>query len=113
LRLEAVHLDISRICRLGGVCLDVGRRGPPRRPLPIALAARVVDAKIVLCMLVEILSGNAIAVRRCFAGQGDVALEYLEGAAADLDGRAVAVECLIVLRDSRFLGAQLVKHPGQ
>jgi hypothetical protein len=38
-----------------------------------------------------------------FLGQGDVALEYLEGAAADLDGGAVAVECLIVLRDSRLL----------
>ena len=54
-------------------------------------------------MLVEILGGDAIAVRRCFAGQGDVALEYLEGATADLDGGAVAVECLIVFWDSRLL----------
>ena len=80
--------------------MSSSRRRPawvrPRHPLSIAVLARVVDAKIVLCMLVEILGGDAIAVRRCFAGQGDVALEYLVGAAADLDGGAVAVECLIV-----------------
>ena len=54
-------------------------------------------------MLVEILGGNSIAARRRFACQGEVALEYLVGAAADLDVGAIAVECLIVLRDSWLL----------
>ena len=67
------------------------------------LTARVVDAKIVLGMLIEILSGNAIVARRRFAGESEVALEYLVGIASDLDGRAVAVECLIVLRGARLL----------
>jgi hypothetical protein len=43
-------------------------------------------------MLVEILGGNSIAARRRFACQGEVALEYLVGAAADLDVGAIAVE---------------------
>jgi hypothetical protein len=50
-------------------------------------------------MLVEILGGNSIAARCRFACQGEVALEYLVGAAADLGVGPVAVECLIVLRD--------------
>jgi hypothetical protein len=57
----------------------------------------------VLRVLVEILGSNSIAVRRSFACQGKVALEYLMGAAADFDVGPVAVECLIVLRDSRLL----------
>jgi hypothetical protein len=102
LGLEAVLVDFSRIC-LGWVHFDVGRRGRPRRGSQlIALAARVVYAKIVLRVLVEILGGNSISVRRRFACQSEVALEYLVGAAADLDVGAVAVECLIVLRDSRL-----------
>src|SRR6266851_3844230 len=85
------------------VHLDVGRSGRPRRrPLLIALAARVIDAKIVLCVLIEILGGNSIVARCRFARQCEVALEYLVGAAADLDVGSVAVECLIVLRDSRL-----------
>ena len=80
------------------------RRGQPRRhPLLMTLAARVVDAKIVLGVLIEIFSGNAIVAGRRFAGESEVALKYLIGVAADLDGRAVAVECLIVLRGSRLL----------
>ena len=69
----------------------------------IALAARVINAEIVLCVLVEILGGDSIAVRRRFACQGEVALENLVGATADLDVRPVAVERLTVLRDSRLL----------
>jgi hypothetical protein len=81
----------------------------------IALAPRVADAKIVLCMLVEILGGNSIAARRRFACQGDVSLEYLMGAAADLDVRAAAVEGLIALRASRLLSerAVCVKAPAR
>ena len=75
----------------------------------IALTARVVDTKIVLCMLVEILGGNSIAARRRFACQGEVALEYLVGAAADLDVGAIAVECLIVLRGSWLLFERAVR----
>ena len=55
------------------------------------------DAEIVLRMLVEILGGNSIATRRRFTRQGEVALEYLVSAAADLDVGSVAVECLIAL----------------
>jgi len=69
----------------------------------MTLPARVVDAKIVLGVLIEILSSNAIVAGRRFAGEGEIALKYLIGVAADLDGRAVAVECLIVLRGSRCL----------
>jgi hypothetical protein len=69
----------------------------------MAFTARIIDTKIVLCVLVEILGGNSVAARRRFACQGDVALEYLVGAAADLDVGAVAVERLIVLRASWLL----------
>jgi hypothetical protein len=66
----------SRICLR--VHLDVGRCGRTRwRPLLIALAASVIDAKIVLCVLVEILGGDSIAARCRYACQGEVALEYL------------------------------------
>jgi hypothetical protein len=101
LRFAAV--DFSCLC-LECVRLDVGWRGRPRwRPLLIASAARVIDAKIVLCVLAEIFRGNSVTARRRFACQGDVALEYLVGAAADPNVGAVAVECLIVLRASRLL----------
>ena len=79
-----------------------------RRPLLIALAARVINAKIVLRMRVEIPGGNAIAARCGFACQGEVALEYLVGAAVDLDVGPAAVECLIVLRDSRLLSKRAI-----
>jgi hypothetical protein len=59
-------------------------------------------------MLVQIFGGNSIATRCRFACQGDVALEYLVGAAADLDVGPVAVECLIVLRVSRLLSKRAI-----
>jgi hypothetical protein len=62
----------------------------------------------VLRVLVEILGGNSIAARRRFACQGEVALEYLVGAAADLDVGPVAVEALIILRDSRLLSKRAI-----
>jgi hypothetical protein len=52
----------------------------------VTLAARVIDAKMALGVLIEMLSGNAIVARRRFAGESEVALEYLVGIAADLDG---------------------------
>jgi len=58
---------------------------------------------MVLRVLIEILGGNSIVIRCRFARQGEVALEYLLGAAADLGVGLVAVECLIVLRVSRLL----------
>ena len=61
-----------------------------------------------LRVLVQILGGNSIAATRRFACQGKVALEYLMGAAADLDVGPVAVECLIVLRASRLLPKRAV-----
>jgi hypothetical protein len=89
---------------LGRVHLDIRGRGRPRRcPLLVALAAGAVDAKIVLRVLAEIFGSNSIVGDCGFAREGDVALEYLMGAAADLDVGAVAVECLIVLRTSRRL----------
>jgi hypothetical protein len=101
LGLEAINF--SYLC-LGSVRLDVGWRDRPRRrPLLIASAARVIETKIVLCVLVEILGGNSVAAHCRFACQGNVALEYLVGAAADPNVGAVAVECLIVLRASRLL----------
>ena len=56
-----------------------------------------------LRVLVQILGGNSIAARRHFACQGEVALDYLLGAAADLHVGSVAVEYLIVLRASWLL----------
>ena len=58
---------------------------------------------MVLRVLIEILGCNSIVIRCRFARQGEVALEYLVGAAADLDVGPVAVECLIVLRDALLL----------
>ena len=54
-------------------------------------------------VLVQIFGGNAIVGDCRFPREGDVTLEYLMGAAADLDVGAVAVEGLIVLRNSRRL----------
>ena len=65
-------------------------------------------AKIVLRMLVEIFGGNSIATRCRFVCQGEVTLEYLVGAAADLDVGPVAVECLIGLRVSRLLSKRAI-----
>jgi hypothetical protein len=76
--------------------------------LLIAPAARVVDAKIMFRVLVEILGGNSIVARRRFACQGDIALEYLMALPADLDVGAVALECLIGLRNSRLLSKRAV-----
>jgi hypothetical protein len=92
------------------ISTSAGVLGPRRRPLLIALAAGVVDAKIVLRVLVEILGGNSIVARRRFPCQGDVTLEYLMRAAADLDFGAVAVECLIVLRNSRRLSGRCYRR---
>jgi hypothetical protein len=60
-------------------------------------------------MLVEILGRNSIVACGRFACQREVALEYLVGAAADLDVGPAAVECLIVLRDSRLLSNRMPK----
>jgi hypothetical protein len=46
-------------CRWFG--FDIGRRARPRRPLLIALAARIGDAEIVFGVLIEIFRGNGIA----------------------------------------------------
>jgi hypothetical protein len=62
----------------------------------------------VLRVLVQILGRNSIATGHRFPRKGDVALEYLMGAAADLDVGAVALECLIVLRASRLLSKRAI-----
>jgi hypothetical protein len=51
----------------------------------------------VLGVLKEIFRGNAVVADRGFPREGDVPLEYLMGAAADLYVGAVAVEGLISL----------------
>ena len=48
-------------------------------PEDVAALEAVFLLKIVLGMLIEILSGNAIVARRRFAGESEVALEYLVG----------------------------------
>ena len=57
-----------------------------------------------LSMLIEIFGGDAIAGRRRFAGERDIALEHLIGVAADLDARTVAVEGLHPVRHARSVG---------
>lgn len=65
-----------------------------------ALAVLFAGAEIVLGVLIEIFRGHAVPAGGGFPGEGDVALEYLMGAAADLEVGAVAVEGLISLRCS-------------
>jgi hypothetical protein len=62
----------------------------------------------VLGVLVQIFGSNSIVDDCGFPREGDVALEYLMSAAADLDVGAVAVECLVVLRNSRGLSGRSV-----
>jgi hypothetical protein len=71
--------------------------------LLIALSVGVVDAEIMLGVLVKILGGYSIVGDRGFPRKANVTLEYLMRAAADLDVGPVAVEGLIVLRNSRRL----------
>ncbi len=98
-----VYRDLA-LSWLGWVDFRIGRRARPRRgPLLIALAARIVDAQIVLGVLIEIFRGDAVVADRGFPREGDVPLEYLMGAAADLYVGAVAVEGLISLWGSLLL----------
>lgn len=57
-----------------------------------ANAVGAVDAEIMLRVLIEIFSTDSIVTRRRFPRQGEVALVYLKGAAADANAGAVAVE---------------------
>ena len=68
-----------------------------------ALAVLFADAKIVLGMLIEVFRRNPVVTDRGFAGQGNVALEYLVSVAANFDIGAVAVEASTSLRRSRLL----------
>jgi hypothetical protein len=88
---------------LGWVHFDIGRRVRPRCPLLIALAARIGDAQIVLGVLIEIFRSDAVAAGSGFTREGNIALEDLMGAAADLDVGAVAVDGLISLWRSLLL----------
>jgi hypothetical protein len=90
------------------MCGDIRRRGRAGSLLGIALAAGVADAKIVLSVLEKILGGNPITARRRFPCQGDISLEYLLGGATDPDLGAVAVTCLIVLRNPWLLSVRPV-----
>ena len=69
-----------------------------RRPLLIAVAAGISDAKIMLCVLIEIFSRDTVVPDRGFPCERDVALKNLSGAAAYLYVRTVAVEGLVALR---------------
>jgi hypothetical protein len=80
----------------------IGWRGRRRRLLLIA-SVRVRDPEIMVGVLTEIFSRHAVVGGCGIARECDVALEYLMGAAADPDVRAVAIECVIALRCSRLL----------
>ena len=56
-----------------------------------------------LGVLIEIFGRHAVVGGCGFARECDIALEYLMGAAADPDIRAVAIERVIALRCSRLL----------
>jgi hypothetical protein len=87
----------------GAECYGIVRRRRGACLPRIALATGIVETKIMFCVLVEILGGDAIIARRRFPRERDIALEYLMRGAADPDIGAVAVECLIGLRRSRLL----------
>ena len=59
-------------------------------------------------VLVQILGGNPIAAGGRFPRQGYITLEYLVGAAADLDVGPVALKRLIALRNSWLLPERAV-----
>jgi hypothetical protein len=89
---------------LRGVHFDIGGgRRPQRRPLLIGLAAGIAEAEIVFGVLIEIFGRNAVTGGLGLPREANVALEYLMGAAADPNVRAVAVEGLISVRRSLLL----------
>ena len=55
------------------------------------------DAEVLFGVLIEIFGGNGVAADRGLPCEDDVALEYLMGAAADLDVGTAAVEGLAAL----------------
>jgi hypothetical protein len=76
--------------------------------LRISLSPGVAEAKIVLSVLVQILGGNPVAARRGFACQSDVPFEDLLGSATEPNIGAVAVKCLVSLRDLWLLSERSV-----
>jgi hypothetical protein len=80
--------------------LGVSRR---RRPLLIAIAAGIGDAKIMLCVLIEIFSRDTVVPDRGFPCERNIAFKNLIGAAADPYVWAVAVEGLVALRGPLLL----------
>jgi hypothetical protein len=101
-RLRALRVGIARPL-LSCAYRGIGWRGRPWCLLLAALSARVVYAKIVLGMLIQILGGNPIAPGRGLACKRDIALEDLMRGAPDSYVRAVAVEGLAALWRSMLL----------
>lgn len=64
----------------------------------MALALRIHDPKIMLGVLIQVFRRDAVAAGLRLARQGDIALEHLIRAAANLYARAVAVEGLLAVR---------------
>jgi len=83
--------------------LDIGRGARSRLALVLALALGIHDAEIVFRVLIEILRRNAVAARLCFASQRQIPLEHLISVAADFNVRAVAVESLHPMRQTRSI----------
>ena len=64
----------------------------------MVLMTFVHNPKIMLGMLVKVLCSNAIATRRRFSREGNVALEDLMRGTSDFDVRTITVEGLTLLR---------------
>jgi len=82
---------------------DIGWGARPGLTLVLTLALGIHDAEIVFRVLIEILRRNPVAARLRFASQRQVALENLISVAADFNVRAVAVESLHPMRQTRSI----------
>ena len=69
--------------------------------LRLAFAIGVHDPEIMLGMLIEVFSGDAITRGHRFTRQCDIALEHLIGVSADFEAWTIAVEGLGTMGSTR------------